>query len=91
MGGHVEEGLAVFEKVLRAEGFKLPTGPKRALLSMLVRRAWISMRGLDFTERDAATISEAELHRIDICWSVAAGLGVVDLIRGAEFRAGTCC
>ncbi len=86
MGGHVEEGLAVFEKVLQAAGFKLPKGPKRALLSMLVRRAWISMRGLDFTERDAATISEAELHRIDICWSVAAGLGVVDLIRGAEFQ-----
>ena len=86
MGGHVEEGLAVFEKVLRAAGFKLPKGPKRALLSMLVRRAWISTRGLDFTERDAATISEADLHRIDICWSVAAGLGVVDLIRGAEFQ-----
>ena len=44
------------------------------------------MRGLDFTERDAATIPEAELYRIDICWSVAAGLGVVDLIRGAEFQ-----
>jgi eukaryotic-like serine/threonine-protein kinase len=86
MGGHVKEGLAVFEKVLRAAGFKLPKGPKRALLSMLVRRAWISTRGLDFTERDAATIPEAELHRIDICWSVAAGLGVVDLIRGAEFQ-----
>ena len=86
MGGHVQEGLAVFDKVLRAAGFKLPKGPKRALLSMLVRRAWISTRGLDFTERDAATISEDDLHRIDICWSVAAGLGVVDLIRGAEFQ-----
>jgi serine/threonine protein kinase/tetratricopeptide (TPR) repeat protein len=86
MGGHVAEGLAVFEKVLRAAGFKLPKGPKRALLSLLVRRAWISTRGLDFTERDAATISEDDLHRIDICWSVAAGLGVVDLIRGAEFQ-----
>ena len=86
MGGHVKEGLAVFENVLQAAGFKLPKGPKRALLSMLVRRAWIWTRGHDFTERDAATISEAELHRIDICWSVAAGLGVVDLIRGAEFQ-----
>ncbi|HEY3104406.1 MAG TPA: protein kinase [Pyrinomonadaceae bacterium] len=86
MGGHVKEGLAIFEKVLQAAGFKLPKGPRSALLSLLVRRAWIWMRGLDFTERDADAISEADLQRIDICWSIAAGLGVVDLIRGAEFQ-----
>jgi tetratricopeptide (TPR) repeat protein len=86
MGGHVKEGLAVFENVLEAAGFKLAKGPRSALLSLLVRRGWIWLRGLKFTPRDAGTISEADLHRIDICWSVAAGLGVVDLIRGAEFQ-----
>src|SRR6185437_9436766 len=86
MGGHVKEGLAVFEEVLKAAGFKLAKGPQAALLSLLLRRAWIWMRGLEFTPRETATISEADLHRIDICWSVAAGLGVVDLIRGAEFQ-----
>ncbi len=86
MGGHVKEGLAVFENVLEAAGFKLAKGPRTALLALLVRRAWIWMRGLGFTPREADTISEADLHRIDICWSVAAGLGVVDLIRGAEFQ-----
>lgn len=86
MGGHLQEGLSVFEDVLKAAGFKLPKGPKRALLSLLIRRGWIRLRGLNFKERDAATISEADLQRIDICWSVAAGLGVVDLIRGAEFQ-----
>jgi eukaryotic-like serine/threonine-protein kinase len=86
MGGHVKEGLAVFERVLEAAGFKLAKGPRSALISLLLRRAWIWLRGLAFTPRDAATISEADLHRIDICWSVAAGLGVVDLIRGAEFQ-----
>jgi tetratricopeptide (TPR) repeat protein len=44
------------------------------------------MRGLEFTERKAGEIPEAELARIDICWTVAAGLGVVDLIRGADFQ-----
>jgi hypothetical protein len=86
MGGHVKEGLAVFEQVLEAAGFKLPKGPRSALVSLLLRRGWIWLRGLKFTPRDAATISEADLHRIDICWSVAAGLGVVDLILGAEFQ-----
>jgi tetratricopeptide (TPR) repeat protein len=86
MGGHVKEGLAVFEKVLEAAGFKLPKGPRSALISLLLRRGWIWLRGLDFTPREADTIPEADLHRIDLCWSVAAGLGVVDLIRGAEFQ-----
>ena len=86
MGGHLQEGLAVFEKVLKAAGFNLPKGPRRALLSLLIRRGWIRLRGLNYKERDVATISEADLQRIDTCWSVAAGLGVVDLIRGAEFQ-----
>src|SRR5207302_2050389 len=47
---------------------------------------WIRLRGLNYKERDAATISDVDLQRIDTCWSVAAGLGVVDLIRGAEFQ-----
>jgi len=86
MGGHLKEGLAVFETVLRAAGFKLPKGPKRALLSLILRRGLIRLRGLNFTEQEAGGIAEADLQRIDVCWSVAAGLGVIDLIRGAEFQ-----
>jgi len=85
-GGHIEEGLEVFRVVLETAGFKLANGPKRALLSLVLRRLWIRMRGLEFTERAASSIPEADLFRIDICWSVAAGLGVVDLIRGADFQ-----
>jgi serine/threonine protein kinase/tetratricopeptide (TPR) repeat protein len=86
MGGHIDEGLEVFRVVLESVGLKLARGPKRALLSLILRRIWIRVRGLGFTERDAASIPEAELLRIDTCWAVAAGLGVVDLIRGADFQ-----
>ena len=85
-GGHIDEGLEVFRVVLETAGFKLANGPKRALLSLVFRRLWIRMRGLEFTEREAGSIPEADLFRIDICWSVAAGLGMVDLIRGADFQ-----
>src|SRR5205809_504041 len=77
MGGHIEEGLEVFRAVLESAGFKLATGPKRALLSLLLRRLWIRLRGLEFTEREAANIPDADLFRIDICWAIAAGLGAV--------------
>ncbi len=86
MGGHIEEGLEVFRTVLETAGFKLAKGPKRALLSLILRRLWIRLRGLEFTERDASSIPEADLFRIDICWAIAAGLGAVDFIRSADFQ-----
>jgi serine/threonine protein kinase/tetratricopeptide (TPR) repeat protein len=87
MGGHIGEGLEVFRTVLEASGFKLAKGPRRALLSLLLRRLLIRMRGLEFNERDATQIPAYELSRIDVCHVVAAGLGAVDIIRAADFQA----
>ena len=86
MGGHIKEGLEVLNSVLAAAGFKLAAGPRRALLSLLLRRLQIRLRGLDFTEREASQIPEVDLFRIDLCAAVAAGLGTVDLIRAADFQ-----
>src|SRR6185503_1905320 len=44
------------------------------------------LRGLKFTERKESQILESDLVRLDTCWAVAAGLGSVDLIRGADFQ-----
>ncbi len=85
--GHVDRGLAAIRDVLRAVGMKLPGGPKRALLSILLRRAWIRIRGLGFRERDATQISAEELMRIDVCRAVAEGLGIIDIITGKAFQA----
>lgn len=86
IGGHIKEGLELVRTVLAAVGFTLPAGQKRALISLLVKRIQIRMRGFNFIERKASEIPEADLFRIDICWAVAAGLGAVDLIRGADFQ-----
>ena len=85
-GGYIEEGLQVIQTVLSAVGFKLATGPKRALLSLLIRRLHLRLRGIDFVERDISEIPKEEILRIDICWAVAAGLGMVDTIRAADFQ-----
>jgi serine/threonine protein kinase len=87
MGGHIKEGLAVLRTLLEAVGFRLAAGPRRALLSLLFRRLQIRLRGLEFDERPASQIPDSDLLRIDICWAGAAGLGAVDLIRGADFQA----
>ncbi|HKY27921.1 MAG TPA: protein kinase [Pyrinomonadaceae bacterium] len=86
MGGHIKEGLEVIRSVLSSVGMTLPGGPKRALLSLIVKRIQLRLRGLKFTERSINEIPETDLMRIDICGAVAAGLGVVDIIRGADFQ-----
>ncbi|MEP6571017.1 MAG: hypothetical protein ABJC10_14700, partial [Acidobacteriota bacterium] len=86
MGGHINEGLELIRTVLAAIGLKYPAGPRSALLSLLIKRLQIRVRGLKFTERDASEIPEFDLVRVDTCYSVAAGLGAVDLIRGADFQ-----
>jgi tetratricopeptide (TPR) repeat protein len=84
--GHVDQGVAAIRDVLASVGMKLPGGPKRALLSILLRRAWLRVRGLGFDEHDASQISAEDLMKIDACRTVSEGLGIVDTIRGYAFQ-----
>ncbi|MBY0528340.1 MAG: protein kinase [Gemmataceae bacterium] len=84
--GHVDEGLQTLRNVLGPVGLKLPATPRRALLSLLLQRARLWLRGLRFRERKESEIPAADLTRIDVCWSVSIGLGVIDNIRGAEIQ-----
>jgi hypothetical protein len=61
---------------------KTPIG---ALVSMLLRRAWLRIRGLSFRTRPPAEISQAELTRVDVCEGVAFGLALVDTFRSMDF------
>src|SRR6185436_17719916 len=86
MGGHINEGLELIRSVLAAVGLSYPEGPKSALASLLLKRLQVGLRGLQFTEREESQVPEFELVRLDTCFAVAAGLGAVDLIRGADFQ-----
>jgi serine/threonine protein kinase len=86
ISGHIDEGLAALRTVLDAVGMKLAPTPRRALWSLLRRRAQLRLRGLGFRERDPSQLSAEHLIRIDICWSVAVGLSIVDTIRAADFQ-----
>jgi hypothetical protein len=84
--GQIDAGFETIRSVLAAIGMSLATSPQRALLSMLWQRLKIRLRGLHYVERGLDEISSDELMRIDTCWSVAMGLGIVDNIRGADFQ-----
>jgi tetratricopeptide (TPR) repeat protein len=85
--GHVDEGLAVLDQVTRAVGLTVPKSPERALASLLFRRARIALRGTSFVERKMSDVDPALLARIDVCWSGALGLGMIDVIRSLDFHA----
>jgi hypothetical protein len=84
--GHVDEGVTAIRAVLSLVGMSYPESRRKALLSIARRRAWLKLRGLGFRERDKSQITAAELTRIDACWSVAAGLGLVDTVRHFDFQ-----
>ncbi len=86
LGGHFEEGMDVIRTVLDRVGLRLARGPKSALVSLLFRRFRLWVRGFRFKETAAADIPPNVLLHIDVCWTVAIGLALVDLIRGADFQ-----
>jgi hypothetical protein len=87
ISGHIDRGIAAFRDVLRAAGMKLPRTPGTAIVSLLLQRAQLRLRGLRFRARQESEIARKDLMRIDVCWAVGVGLTNVDTIRGAYFHA----
>ncbi len=85
--GYVEAGMAGLRRVIAAVRLETPASTEQALAALRLRHAWIRLRGLCFDERDAASIPPAELVRIDVCWSAARSLAILDPVRGAGFQA----
>ena len=88
MGGHIDRGLAIIDTMLPAVGMRLARGPRTAVVSMLLRRADLAWRGLDFDERGESQTADDDLFRIDTCWAVSTGLMLVDTLRAASFHVG---
>jgi hypothetical protein len=82
-----DEGIEALRGVLADVGMSFPDSQQRALFSFAWNRSLLRLRGLKFRERPAEEISSAELQRIDLCWSVASGLAVVDTLRATHFQA----
>lgn len=86
IGGHLDEGFEVLHTVLATEGLTLAASPRRALLSILLRRPYVLWRGTRFRVRSEDEIPPDQLRRIDLCYSVVRSLGFTDSIRAIEFQ-----
>lgn len=86
LSGHLGRGLEVIGQVLDGLGMRKTRTGRRVLLSILMGRLAVRMRGLRFEARNASDISQRELARVDASWSIACSLGVIDFMRGADFQ-----
>ena len=61
--------------------------PSGAIASLVLNRIKIRLRGLRFRPRDPSQVSGDDLTRIEVCWTAANGLGMIDPIRASDFQA----
>jgi hypothetical protein len=82
--GHFDRGMEVARTALAAAGMNMPT---HNLLSLAWVRTRLRWRGLRCESGAGKTLSAKEAARIDLCWSLSSGIGLIDPIKGAYFQA----
>jgi hypothetical protein len=87
ISGHLEDARRALDVVLAKLDMTLPRTQRRAILSLLLRRAEVRLRGFGFKERDETEVPVQDLLRIDTCWALGIGMAMFDMVRGADFQA----
>jgi len=82
--GHFDQGMEVARTALAAAGMNIP---RHNLLSLAWVRARLRWRGLHCEPGSGRAPSAKEAARIDLCWSLSSGIGLIDPIKGAYFQA----
>jgi serine/threonine protein kinase len=83
--GHIDRGMDVIAEVLAHFGKRFARERWQAILTLLLLRLWLTVRGRKFKQRDASTIAATELILLDVYLSASIGLSVVDTMIAAPF------
>jgi hypothetical protein len=86
-GGHFDDGEAATRPLLDAIRVPLPATPLAALVSLLLLRLWLRVRGLRFVRRDASQVASQDLASIDICRSLAFNYSLANAVIGRALQA----
>ena len=86
-GGHLADGFAMLRQVVNTVGLELPKSRMGAVFSLLSQRLWLKLRGLSYRPRDPGEVDPRIVTKIDITWSVSAGIAMAAPISGAGFSA----
>jgi hypothetical protein len=84
--GHFGAGLDAVREVLSAVEIRFPQTPLGVLAALLWNMLLVRLRGRRWVSRDESQVSQEEIRRIDVCWSVNATLSLADPIRALAFQ-----
>jgi serine/threonine protein kinase len=92
--GHVDRGAALMREVLECAGVPYPETSQGALRKVVLERVKLIVRGLPIaplekstsTRPPAETANPEDVRLVDVLWSAALGLAMVDFTRGAYFH-----
>jgi hypothetical protein len=85
-GGHLDQGRSLLRKVVREVGLWSPPNTFAAVVALVLLQAFLALRGLGFRLKPDHELGNQERIRLDTCWSIAQGLGRVDLIHALYFQ-----
>lgn len=83
--GRFRKGFETLSGLLDQVGLHLPHTRSSAISDLMFQRIPLKLHGIRFQERNEAEIPHADLMKIDLCWSVAAGLSIADPLVGIIF------
>ncbi|MBL0698769.1 protein kinase [Comamonas sp. JC664] len=87
LGGYTREGREVLRQLRQEVGLRAASSVPGALLGAWVREWRLRRGGLGLQPPTArAEAQEVERLRLDVCWSAALGLSLVEPIPAADFR-----
>jgi serine/threonine protein kinase len=84
---HIEEGLDLLRDIARQLDVRLPSKSWHVSLSLLWQRARVAFTSLRVRERPSAVVAREDLRVLDLYWSLAIGLQMVDVIQSCDFHA----
>ncbi len=87
--GHVEEGIDALRHVLTHYALPWPGNRLVAVAGLLARSGYLRLRG--FRPRMGGKPESQAQDKLEACWSAAAGLSLVDPLRGSYYIAETLC
>jgi serine/threonine protein kinase len=84
--GRIDEGRAIWQKVLAEAGFSLPANPQRALLGLLRELLLLKLSGYRFRDRQGRKPPADRLERLDLLWAAGVGLGMFDVLPAHTYQ-----
>ena len=86
VSGHIDEGLSAYGAILDPMGLSLPRTPRRALFRLLLSRPARPPRPQVQANGRKPSSPREKLELVDIFRSLALGISIVDVIRGADYQ-----